>query len=342
MTLLVMEPYVGLVQAYVREGQEADLAAIGALREALVSNHVPIEDLVGLHERAMLTLKDTITRENFEAVVIKTSTCFTELALAYSLADDKKKSMRDHEQRNAREQQRLEALGQMAGGVAHEFKNLLQPIMGMTEMALADSDPSSELSSQLEVILDCAKQARSIVHGILTSARKQTSEPRPTAFATAVREAVKFVSVILPRALEISLSVSCADELILCDEGELRQVLLNLARNAGAAMGGKGSIRIQLTLEKREHEDASERYLRLVVADDGAGMPEDIAARAFQPFFTTKAATEGTGLGLSIVMAIAHGWNGKIELETAPGAGTRVSVILPVIGEADVSRSAAS
>jgi signal transduction histidine kinase len=71
--------------------------------------------------------------------------------------------------------------------------------------------------------------------------------------------------------------------------------------------------------------------LRLGVADDGVGMPADVAARAFQPFFTTKSPTEGTGLGLSIVMAIVHGWNGNLELDTAPGAGTRVSILLPLI-----------
>jgi len=110
--------------------------------------------------------------------------------------------------------------------------------------------------------------------------------------------------------------------------GRIATDLLDLARNAGAAMGSKGLIRILLTREEHEYEGAASGCkavapnLRLVVADDGVGMPADVAARPFQPLFTTKAATEGTGRGLSIVIAIAHGWNGNLELETAPGAGT--------------------
>ena len=145
------------------------------------------------------------------------------------------------------------------------------------------------------------------------------------------------MSAILPDEVRLDLSVLCGDEVVHCEDGELGQVLLNLARNAGAAMGGKGSVRIRLErLDRERADEATGRLdvvpcLRLGIADDGAGMTEDVAARAFQPFFTTKAPTEGTGLGLSIVMAIVHGWNGKLELDTAPGAGTRISIILPVI-----------
>ena len=181
-----MERYVGLVRDYVREGRESDLAAIGALREILVGNDVPIEELVGMHERAMLALKDAVSPENFEDFVIKTSTCFTELAIAYSLADEKKKIMRDQEQRVARERQRLEALGQMAGGVAHEFNNLLQPIMGMAELAIEDAEPGGELAEQLGVIFDCARQSAAIVRGILTTARRHGPAPRPAIFCASV------------------------------------------------------------------------------------------------------------------------------------------------------------
>jgi signal transduction histidine kinase len=328
--------YIGLVHAYVSDGQESSLAAIGALREQLVRDEVPIEDLVGLHERAMLTLKDEITSENFDDVVIKTSTCFTELVIAYSLADQRKRIAADREQRIERERQRLEALGQMAGGVAHEFNNLLQPITGMAELALEDAEPGGELAEQLGVILDCAKQAALVVQGILTAARKQGPAPRPALLAPLLRKAVHFLSAILPHAVRLDLVVEGGDEAVLCDEGELSQVLLNLVRNAADAMEGRGTVRISLRGETRERATgagplAADRCLRLTVADQGPGMTEEVAARAFQPFFTTKPPARGTGLGLSIVMAIVSGWNGALEIDTAPGAGARVSILLPVV-----------
>jgi signal transduction histidine kinase len=329
--------YVDLVHAYVRDGREADLAAIGDLRESLIENEAPIEDLVGMHEHAMLALKDMISSENFAEVVTKTSTCFTELAIAYSLADQKKKSLLDREQRINRERQRLESLGQIAGGVAHEFNNLLQPIMGMTLLALEDADPGSELADQLGVVLDCANQAATIVRGVLSTARKQGPAPSPGPFAPLLRQAVHFLSAILPREIKLDLSTGRDDEFVLCEAGELSQVLLNLVRNAGDAMGGRGTVEITLQSQERRRAEATSgrlvvaRCLRLVVADHGVGMTAEVAAQAFQPFFTTKSSVEGTGLGLSIALAIVHGWNGTVEIDTAPGAGTRVSIVLPVI-----------
>jgi signal transduction histidine kinase len=331
------ERYVELVRAYLRDGQEADLAAIGDMRNSLIENEAPIEELVGMHERAMLALKDTISSANFADVVTKTSTCLMELAIAYSLADQKKKILLDRDHRIDRERQRLESLGQMAGGIAHEFNNLLTPIMGMTELAIEDADPESELAEQLGVILKCAKDAARIVRGVLTMARKQGPAPRPARLAPLLRTAVQFISAILPHGIRLELGITCGDDLVLCEDGELSQVLLNLVGNASDAMDRKGTIRITLQDQERQQMDAATgrlaviRCLRLTIADHGAGMPAEVAARAFQPFFTTKSSTEGTGLGLSIALAIVRGWNGTLEIDTAPGAGTRISIVLPVV-----------
>jgi signal transduction histidine kinase len=203
-------------------------------------------------------------------------------------------------------------------------------------MAVEESEPGSELSEQLTAILDCAKQAATIVNGVLSIARKQRPAPEPLVLAQSLRKAVNFLSAILPRETRLELAVSCGEEAALYEEGELSQVLLNLVRNASAAMQGVGLVRISLEHCGRERADESTgrvltvRCLKLCVADSGSGMSADVAARAFQPFFTTKAPRDGTGLGLSIVMAIVYSWNGEIEIETAPGAGTRISVVLPI------------
>ncbi len=302
-----------------------DLAAIADLREWLIEHEAPVEDLVGMHEQALLTLRDRVSPENFAEIVGKTSTCLTELAMAYSLADQKKKSLRDREQRIARERQRLESLGQMAGGVAHEFNNLLQPIMGMTELAIEDAEAGTELAERLGVIWDCANKAAAVARGVLTVARKQGRAPRPAALTPLLRKAVQFLTAVLPREIGIDLSIDAGDDLVLCDEGELSQVLSNLVRNAGDAMARHGTVRIALRerlLQKVGPGSLGQpRALELTITDHGAGMSAEVAARVFQPFFTTKPATSGTGLGLPIALAIVQGWNGTLEIELGAGRG---------------------
>jgi signal transduction histidine kinase len=332
----MMDRYADLVRSYLLRGEEADLAAIGALREPLVADDVPIEALVGLHERAMLALKDRISTETFDDVVAKTSTCLTELLIAYSFADHKKRDLRERELRLDRERQRLEALGQMAGGVAHEFNNLLQPIMGMAELALEEAVPGSELTEQLGIIKDCAGQAATIVRGILTTVRQQSPAPQWLEFTALLRRGVQFVAAITPKDVALQLDIACGGERVLCDEAELAQVLLNLIRNAAHAMQGRGSVRISLRhVDGATIEAGAGPHLRLTIADDGAGMPPEVAARAFQPFFSTKPPTEGTGLGLSIVLAIVNNWGGTVEVDSAPGAGTRISILLPAAARAE-------
>jgi signal transduction histidine kinase len=331
------ERYISLVQAYLRDGQEADLAAIGDLRDWLIAREAPIEELVDMHERALLSLKGEVSFENFAEVITKTSTCFTELAIAYSLADQKKKSFIDREQRIGQQRQRLVSLGQMAGGVAHEFNNLLQPIMGMTELAIEDAAPGGELAERLGIIWDCANQAAVIARGVLTAARKPGPAPRPMRLAPMVRKAVHFLSAVLPREIKIDLIIGPDEDFVVCEEGEFSQVLLNLVRNAGDSMNRNGTVRITLRSQDFPQRDsvagrlAAMRCLELTIEDHGAGMAPEVAAQAFQPFFTTKSATDGTGLGLPIALALVHGWNGTLEIDTAPGAGTRVSIVLPVV-----------
>ena len=333
----IKERYVDLVHAYVRDELEADLAAIGDLRNSLIENETPIEELVGMHERAMLTLGDSISSGNFAEIVTKTSACFSELAIAYSLADLRKKTLLDREQRIDRERQRLESLGQIAGGVAHEFNNLLQPILGMAEMALEDAEPGCELAEQLAVILDCAHKAAAIAATVLATARKQGPEPGPARLAPLLRKSVQFLSAVLPHEIKLDLSMDCDDEIVMCEAGELSQVLLNLVRNAGDAMGGKGTVRITLQNHQQQSVNIASgrvevvRCLALLVADHGVGMPAEIATRALQPFFTTKSPSAGTGLGLSIVLSIVQGWNGTLELDSVSGVGTCVTILLPIV-----------
>lgn len=331
------DAYAALMRDYVLKGEENELAQIESLGAVLVRNAIPLVELSGMHEQALLAiasqgLLNVSSSGNsplpLEAIR-RSSACLGELMIAYSIADAKRQALLERERSLDADRQRLESLGQMAGGVCHEINNLLQPIMGLSELALDDAEPGSDLAKNLAMIVECSAQAASIVSGILTTARKTTLPPRPLAFAPLVSRTVEFLQAILPPGVAIDLSIDCGCESVLCEEAELSQILLNLVRNARHAMDGQGTVAISLTREDTP-EDGEAACLHLCIADTGIGMAPDVVARAFHPFFTTRASAGGSGLGLSIVMAIALSWNARLGVQSEPGRGTRISLRLPV------------
>ena len=222
------------------------------------------------------------------------------------------------------ERQKLETIGRMAGGVAHEINNLLQPIAGMAETGLDDLAPEDALRENFTVILDCARQAASIVRSILTYVRQQTPKAHQIALGKVVEEHAAMIRSILLPGEYIELNLADTETLVLGDEGEAGQILLNLVQNACHAMGGAGTVGVALA------KDGEGKFLRLTVSDTGCGMSAEVAAHAFEPFFSTKPQTEGTGLGLAVVQGIVRDWGGNVSLDTAPGQGTRVHILLPV------------
>jgi PAS domain S-box-containing protein len=223
-----------------------------------------------------------------------------------------------------REREKLEALGRLAGGFAHELNNLLQPIVTYADLLgarLADDDP--ETAEQVSAILESAKAARDIAGKVLHFARRSAPDAEAAPAGQRLAEAVRFAARLLPPG--VTLQVSALEEMTApwaVDATELVQVLGNLFKNAADAMQGRGRIAVS----------AAQRGNRLVlrVADDGPGMDAATAARVFEPFFTTKRLGEGTGLGLSAVWGLVEGWGGRITLDTAPGRGARFVIEVPI------------
>jgi PAS domain S-box-containing protein len=249
------------------------------------------------------------------------------------------------------ERQKLETIGRMAGGVAHEINNLLQPIIGMAEIGLDELPADGGGRENFTVILDCARQAASIVRSILTYVRQQTPKAHAIALGKVVEEQAAMIRSMLRPGEYIVLELADTGTLVLGDEGEAGQILLNLVQNACHAMGGKGTVGIALAKDEEgklrsssverdsaanersssaERDGAAKEFLRLTVSDTGCGMSAEVAAQAFEPFFSTKPQTEGSGLGLAVVQGIVRDWGGSVSLDTAPGQGTRVHILLPV------------
>jgi PAS domain S-box-containing protein len=233
-----------------------------------------------------------------------------------------------------RQAQKMEALGRLAGGVAHDFNNVLMVINGLSETVLAILEPTSPVREDLEEILAAGRRAAALTAQLLAFSRKRVL--LPTTFD--LDEAVAAMQPMLCRLLgaDIALVVEPSPEpkWIVADRGQIEQVLLNLAANARDAMPEGGELRVTATIELRAYEvghdvlSTPEVVLRL--ADTGQGMSPDVLARLFEPYFTTKARGKGTGLGLSTVYAIVSESGGRVTVESHRGVGTTFAIALPL------------
>jgi PAS domain S-box-containing protein len=245
-------------------------------------------------------------------------------------------------ERRLQQSQRLESLGQLAGGVAHDFNNLLAVISNYAsfvaeevDLALVD-DPSrwTPVANDIEQILRAGKRAAELTHQLLAFGRREVVRPR----VVNVNEVISQIAPMLRRTLgeHVDLSVAAADDLwpTKADPGQLEQVLVNLAVNARDAMASGGTLSIATANVAADERDGRASAVdgdavQLRVQDSGRGMDADVVARAFEPFFTTKPKGEGSGLGLATVYGIVAQAGGQVLLDSAPGQGTTVTVLLP-------------
>ena len=247
-----------------------------------------------------------------------------------------------------RESQKMEAIGTLAGGIAHDINNAITTILGNTTLAREDAGDTARLGESLDEIRRAGLHARDIVQQILSFSRRQPTQRTPTDFGEVVRESTRLLRAALPPA--VSLTVHIADDLprVLADATQLKQVVINLVTNAVQAMAGRhGRVQVSLSaialdaplLQRHAELRALERHpagraVCLTVADDGPGMDESTLKRIFDPFFTTKKTGEGTGLGLAVVHGITRTHQGAMVVDSEPGKGSQFRFYLPEAGAA--------
>jgi signal transduction histidine kinase/CheY-like chemotaxis protein len=235
-----------------------------------------------------------------------------------------------------RESQKMEALGTLAGGVAHDFNNMLYPILVNAGLLLEKCEAGSDEYALLTDVVGSARQARDLVSQILIFGRRSDSVERICDFISVASEAMKLLRPALPETISIELNFSSARVPVLCDPSQLYQVLVNLFTNAEQAIVGSGEIKIAIdTVEIEKIQCVHGKFLngtfaRLTVSDNGVGMDRETCAKMFDPFFTTKEKGQGTGLGLSTVFGIVQNHGGGITVSCELGIGTTIDIYLPL------------
>lgn len=248
-----------------------------------------------------------------------------------------------HESREqVRHYQKLQTIGALAGGIVHEFNNLLTPIMGYSEFLKQQLGPENEYYEDIDEIYKASGRAKEIVDQILPFSRRETDSTQYNVvnLNAVIWDALKMVRMLLPSSVRLVVKPYSGPINIYGSATQIHQVLLNLCTNAYQAMEAAGGTLTVATrrvfqdqLPEQYHPVAEGEFVRLEVSDTGCGIPPEMLSRIFDPFFTTKAAGDGTGLGLSVVQNILISHGGFIEAESTVGRGSRFLVYLPVTSQ---------
>ena len=235
--------------------------------------------------------------------------------------------------------QKMDAIGQLAGGVAHDFNNMLGIIVGYTQMILSDMEEDNPYKGDLAEVLEAALRSKDLTMKLLTFARKEKLCVSPHHVAKLVDDIKNILDRGLGKTLQIKTSIDDSI-MVLADTNQLHQAILNICVNARDAMPDGGTLYIEarrVTETGRTckicNKNISGDFCLLQISDTGIGMPQEISSRIFEPFFTTKGVGKGTGLGLSTTLGIIQNHEGHVSIYTEPGQGTTFKVLLPLRDE---------
>jgi len=238
----------------------------------------------------------------------------------------------------------MEAIGTLAGGVAHDFNNMLGIILGNTELAMDDVPEWNPARFNLEEIKTASLRAKDVVRQLLSFARKTEQERKPVKINSIVTGALKLLRSSIPTSIEIRGNIPRDPETILADPTQINQIMINLCTNAAHAMEEDGGV-LEISLDSttvdestaQSYELSPGRSVKLTVSDTGHGIDPEIKDRIFDPYFTTREVGKGSGMGLAVVHGIVMNHDGAITVDSEVGKGTTFNVFLPIVEREPVS-----
>ena len=231
----------------------------------------------------------------------------------------------------------MEIIGTLAGGIAHDLNNILNPVLMSAEAVMAEIPEDSPLRPDIRIILEAGNRGKDLVRQVLSFASGQEGRRTAIRLGSLVREPLSLLRSTLPAAIEVRTVIPDMDDTVVVDPTQIQQVMINLYSNAAQAIGGSGGV-IEIRMDHKDIDAADAgriadlkpgRYLRITVRDTGTGMSKRVLDNLFTPFFTTKKQGEGTGLGLSFSRRIIRNHGGTITVASKPGEGSSFQVYLP-------------
>ena len=262
------------------------------------------------------------------------ASAFNDMVVSLKKREEEKEELEE----KLRHSQKMEAIGTLAGGVAHDFNNILMAIIGYGALLQIDLPEGSKLWSYADEIIRAGDRAATLTQRLLAFTRKQIINPQPVLLDGIINNIEKLLTRLITEDIEISFSLEAGNAVVMADTSQIDQILINLVANARDAMPKGGKISISTSVVNLDDDFARQnelqnggRFALIKVMDTGVGIPEDLRGRIFDPFFTTKEVGKGTGLGLSMVYGTIKQHNGIIEVESETGRGTNFNIYLPVI-----------
>ena len=283
------------------QGPDTDPKAVDALRDAIVTKSKVAVEFVNYRKDGTPFINDL----KMAPVHDETGRLVSFVGIQSDVTEERAR------QASEISRQRIEALGQMAGGVAHQLNNLIQPIVTLVSLHRPEID-DPQIANDMETVLESARQAAGVVEDILTFSRHRAKKHDRVSVPETVRRHVHFIRTLLPRDVSVELTVGRgAEELhIEVDPTQLCQALANLMINASQAMSGEGLIDVRIDSDGGD-------MVRIAVEDGGPGIPPENRSRVLEPFFSTKTDDGGTGLGLSVVSGIVDAIGGRMSISDA-------------------------
>lgn len=254
------------------------------------------------------------------------------------IRDDEEKS---HLQSALSQAQRLEAIGRLAGGVAHDFNNILAAVSGYVSLIkIKHPRQDPDVTAKLDGILEASSRAGKLTRNLLNFARETHFESKPVDIHESIHQMVRLFRAAAGKGVEIDLKLNAKESWFLGDSVQIERALLNIGMNARDAMNGQGKFIIETQdVIKAEGDKDSSRHLVIRLSDDGTGMNEETQSKIFQPFFTTKAPNEGSGFGLASVYGSIKAQGGRIEVSSELGHGSTFKIFLPALQVSAIQKS---
>ncbi|MCF8119628.1 MAG: PocR ligand-binding domain-containing protein [Deltaproteobacteria bacterium] len=313
---------------------------------------------IGAEETAFCEAFDKVpvmSRKKFEQIAYSlfalanqlSTTAYQNIQQARFISDRKRaEAEREKLQEQLLQSQKLEAVGTLAGGVAHDFNNMLGAITGYAELTLAEMDPADPSRRNLERILDAAQRSANLTRQLLAFARKQTIEPIAIDLNESVEATLKMIRRLIGENIELAWLPGPGQCTVKMDSSQLDQILVNLCVNAKDAIADVGRVTIETDTVSFDPSQVTSygdmepgEYVLLALSDDGCGMDKETLKHIFEPFFTTKGLGQGTGMGLATVYGIVKQNQGFINVYSEPGQGTTFRIYLPLnAGDAGETR----